>query len=111
MLIPVSILDIFLQGERAYSSLGQTVCKVSPYVASFDVTYINGNISIDQPRYIQPLQNTSINVATFISSVVWELSYASQTAWNNPLGQLLQLNALNPTRSVYEVLVSNFFYG
>lgn len=110
MLILVSTLDIFLQGEWGYSSLGKTVCKVSPYVASFDVTYNNGNISIDQPRYIQPLQNTSINVTTFISSVVWELSFSSQTTWNNPLGQLLQLNAINPTRSVYEVLVSTFFY-
>ncbi|KIK44685.1 hypothetical protein CY34DRAFT_802445 [Suillus luteus UH-Slu-Lm8-n1] len=102
--------DIFLQGEWGYSSLGKTVCKVSPYVASFDVTYNNGNISIDQPRYIQPLQNTSINVTTFISSVVWELSFSSQTTWNNPLGQLLQLNAINPTRSVYEVL-EDYFRG
>jgi hypothetical protein len=64
MLILVTTSDIFLQGEWGYSSLGKTVCNVSPYVASFDVTYINGNISIDQPRYIQPLQNTSLNVAT-----------------------------------------------
>ncbi|KAG2338416.1 hypothetical protein BDR05DRAFT_969251 [Suillus weaverae] len=102
--------DIFLQGTWGYSSLGQTVCKVAPYVASFDVMYNNGNISVDQPRYIQPLQNTSINVTTFISNVVWELSYTSQTTYNNPLGQLLQLNAINPTRSVYEVL-QDYFLG
>lgn len=108
--VNTTTFDIFLQGEWGYSSLGKTVCNVSPYVASFDVTYINGNISIDHPRYIQPLQNTSSNVATFISSVVWELSYSSQTAWNNPLGQLLQLNALNQTQTVYEVL-EDYFRG
>jgi hypothetical protein len=102
--------DIFLQGTWGYSSLGKTVCKVSPYVASFDVTYNNGNISIDHPRHIQLLQNTSINVTTFISYVVVELSYSSQTTWNNPLGQLLQLNATNPTRSVYEIL-EDYFRG
>ncbi|KAG1728079.1 hypothetical protein EDB19DRAFT_1747977 [Suillus lakei] len=102
--------DIFLQGKWGYGSLGETVCKVAPYVASFDVTYNNGNISFDQPRNIQLLQNSSINVTSFISSVVWELSYSSQTTWNNPLGQLLQLNAINPTRSVYEVL-EDYFRG
>lgn len=102
--------DIFLQGKWGYSSLGKTVCKVAPYVASFDVTYNNGNISIDQPRHIQLLQDTSLNVTYFILGVVSELSYISQTTWNNPLGELLHLNGINPTRSVYEVL-EDYFRG
>lgn len=102
--------DIFLQGEWGYNFLGKTVCKVAPYVASFDVTYNNGNISIDRPRYIQPLRNTSVNVTEFILSVVWELSYSSQTTWSNPLGELLHLNGINPTRSVFEVL-EDYFRG
>ncbi|KAG2141261.1 hypothetical protein DEU56DRAFT_274005 [Suillus clintonianus] len=103
-MIAVPSFDIILQGKAGYSFLNATVCKVAPYVASFDVTYSNGNISIDQPRDIQPLQNHSMNVTYFIRSVVEELSLSTQTTYNNPLGELLRLNRLYNTGSMNEIL-------
>ncbi|KAG1728077.1 hypothetical protein EDB19DRAFT_167647 [Suillus lakei] len=103
--------DIFLQGQGGYNFLNATICNVAPYVASFDVTYNNGNISTDQPRDVQPFQHNSVNVTGFIMMVVWELSIYSQTIYDNPLGQLLQLNGINlATRSAYEVL-EDYFRG
>ncbi|KAG2141262.1 hypothetical protein DEU56DRAFT_940709 [Suillus clintonianus] len=103
--------DIFFQGEAGYNFLNATVCNVSPYVASFDVTYNNGNVTMNQPRNVQPLQHNSVNVTSVIMMVVWELSLYSQTLYDNPLGQLLQLNEINlSARPVYEVL-QDYFRG
>ncbi|KAG1728080.1 hypothetical protein EDB19DRAFT_1913904 [Suillus lakei] len=79
--------DILLQGMEQYHFLDARVYK---------------------PRDIQPLQNNSMNVTAFISNVVQELSISSQMTYNNPLGELLQLNTLDRSSSVNEIL-ENYF--
>ncbi|KAG2338417.1 hypothetical protein BDR05DRAFT_951933 [Suillus weaverae] len=96
--------DILLQGMGQYRFLDAKVCKVAPYVASFDVTYNQGMISVDQQRNIQPFQNNNMNVTAFVSNVVQELSISSQTTYNNPLGELLQLSIESRTSSVDKIL-------
>ncbi|KAG2358317.1 hypothetical protein BDR07DRAFT_1489596 [Suillus spraguei] len=99
--------DVLLQGIGQYSFLNPTVCTVAPYVASFDVAYEGQMILVDDlpATNIQPLQNNSMNVTTFISNVVYRLSNTSQTTYNNPLGELLRLSTVGPgTTSVNEIL-------
>ncbi|KAG2141260.1 hypothetical protein DEU56DRAFT_940703 [Suillus clintonianus] len=107
----VTSFDIFLHAEGEYlSTLNSTVCKVAPYMASFDVTYTHGNISISQPLNIQPFQSSGVNVTSFISMMVSELSWSSQTLDSNSLGELLQLETTNAERSVNDVL-EDYFRG
>ncbi|KAG0699919.1 hypothetical protein DFH29DRAFT_934642 [Suillus ampliporus] len=75
----VTSFDIFLQGQGGYSFLNTTVCNVSPYVASFD--------------------NNSVNVTTFISSMVSDLSFSSQTVSNTS------------TQSSMNDILENYFRG
>ncbi|KAG1811483.1 uncharacterized protein BJ212DRAFT_513004 [Suillus subaureus] len=105
--VTTTSFDIFLWGIGQYNFLNATVCNVTPHVASFDVTYNQGMISVDQHRNIQPLQ---YNVTAFVSDVVHRLTNSSQTMDNNPLGQLLRLSRLNTTSSVNEIL-ENYFRG
>ncbi|KAG1887762.1 hypothetical protein F4604DRAFT_1614076, partial [Suillus subluteus] len=107
----VTSFDIFLQGIGQYSFLNATVCKVAPYVASFDVTYDQSMVSVDQqPRSIQLLQNDSTTIIAFIVEVVYRVAISTQTTYNNPLGELLQLNTTDPTTSVMDIL-ENYFRG
>ncbi|KAG1816002.1 uncharacterized protein BJ212DRAFT_1481065 [Suillus subaureus] len=101
--------DILLQGMGSYNLLDATVCNVAPYVASFDVTYNQTMISVDQhqTRNIQPLQS---NVTALISAVVNMLSISSQATSTNPLALLLLLSSLDPTSLVNETL-QNYFRG
>ncbi|KAG2141259.1 hypothetical protein DEU56DRAFT_273886 [Suillus clintonianus] len=108
--VDATSFDIVLQGMGQYDFLNARACKVTPYVASFDVTYNQGMISVDEPRNIQPLQNNSMNVTAFISNVVQQLSISSQTTYNNPLGMLLQLSILDRASSVNKIL-ENYFRG
>ncbi|KAG1811477.1 uncharacterized protein BJ212DRAFT_1301988 [Suillus subaureus] len=93
----------------ANSRAASFVCNVVPYVASFDVTYNQTMISVDQhqPRDIQPLQS---NVTTIISAVVNTLSGSSQATSTNPLALLLLLSSLDPTNLMNETL-QNYFRG
>ncbi|KAG2358315.1 hypothetical protein BDR07DRAFT_1489593 [Suillus spraguei] len=102
--------DILLQGIGQYSFLNPTVCTVAPYVASFYVSYEGQTILVEYPLgNSQPLQNNSMNVTAFISSVVYRLSNTSQTTYNNPLGELLRLGTAGPgTPSVNEILQTYF---
>ncbi|KAG1723845.1 uncharacterized protein EDB91DRAFT_1270577 [Suillus paluster] len=93
---PDGFLAIVGKGE--YSDLNTTICKVSPYVASFDVAYSNGNISIDQPQNIQPFQNSSTNVTMFILDMV---TWSSQLS-NNPLAELLQFDGIGTMHDTLE---------
>ncbi|KAG2039838.1 hypothetical protein BDR03DRAFT_950512 [Suillus americanus] len=101
--------DIFLGGMGQYSFLNTTVCNVAPYVASFNVTYNQSMISVDQLQH-GPIQllNNSAAVTAFISTVVYQLSISSQTTYNNPLGGLLRLRDSNS--SVNDIL-ENYFRG
>ncbi|KAG1887764.1 hypothetical protein F4604DRAFT_1718256, partial [Suillus subluteus] len=102
--------DIFLGGMGQYNFLNTTVCNVAPYVASFNVTYNQSMISVDQLQHgsIQLLQNNSATVTAFVSEVVYQLSISSQTTYNNPLGGLLRLRDSNS--SVNDIL-ANYFRG
>ncbi|KAG2033548.1 hypothetical protein BDR03DRAFT_1014191 [Suillus americanus] len=62
----VTSFDILLQGMGQYNFLDATVCKVAPYVTSFDVTYSQEMISVDQHPH-GPIQPLRYNVTTFIS--------------------------------------------
>ncbi|KAG1887760.1 hypothetical protein F4604DRAFT_1674928 [Suillus subluteus] len=103
----VTSFDIFVRSYGEYGYLNPTVCHVAPYVALFNVTYNQSMISVDQHPHgpIQLLQNSSF-VTAFISNVVYQLSISSQTAYNNPLGDLLRLKDSNS--SLTDVLVSSF---
>ena len=110
MFILTTTSDILLQGFGGYAILNMTVCNITPYVASVDIKYNQGMISAGSVQNKQPLQNNNMNVATFISSVVWRLSNSSQTMYSNPLGEQLKLSTLNISRTTNEVLVSTFCY-
>ncbi|KAG1883592.1 hypothetical protein F4604DRAFT_1677355 [Suillus subluteus] len=105
----VTSFDILLQGMGQYNFLDATVCKVAPYATSFDVTYSQAMISVDQ-HPLRPIQPLQYNVTAFISFVVSGLTSSSQTTYSNPLGQLLRLSRLNTTSSVNETL-ANYFRG
>lgn len=106
--VTVTKFDVFLQGMAQYSFLNAMVCNVTPYVASFDVTYNQSMISVYQLQHgpIRLLQN-SPNVAAFVLNVVSQLSISSQTTYNNPLGELLHLIDPNDINNILE----NYFRG
>ncbi|KAG1820915.1 uncharacterized protein BJ212DRAFT_968379 [Suillus subaureus] len=111
MLIVATSLDIFLQGIGEYSFLNATICNVAPHVASFNVTYDQSMISVDhQPHSIQLLQNDSTTVIAFLVEVVYRVAISTQTTYNNPLGELLQLNTTDPMASAMNIL-ENYFRG
>ena len=110
MLIVTTTSDIVLQGIGEYAILNTTVCNIAPYVNSVNMSYSQGKISAAPVQNIQPFQNGNMNVASFISKVMWRLSNSSQTMDSNPLGEQLKLSTLNTTRTTNEVLVSTFCY-